>query len=83
MEKAILGSKSLRNRGAAAPSLPEPGANRQRTGLPDKPKLAWSPDDPAAAANPGEDANMHVGRGLRLKGEVSSSDRLTVALMAS
>jgi hypothetical protein len=83
VEKAILGSKSLRNRGAAAPSLPEPVANRQRTGLPDKPKLAWSPDDPAAAANPGEDANMHVGRGLRLKGEVSSSDRLTVALMAS
>ncbi|MCX8231054.1 MAG: polymer-forming cytoskeletal protein [Alphaproteobacteria bacterium] len=53
-------------------------AYRQSAGLPDKPKPGWWPDDSAARANPGEDANLYVGRGLRLKGEVSSCDRLTV-----
>ena len=78
MEKSSLGFKALRNRGAAEPTLPESGASRQSTGLPEKPKPGWWPDDPTAGDGPGEDANLHVGRGLRLKGEVSSCDRLTV-----
>jgi len=78
VEKSPLGFKSLRNRGTTEPAPSEAGTNRQSTGLPDKPKPGWWPDDPAVADNPGEDANLHVGRGLWLKGEVSSCDRLTV-----
>lgn len=78
MDKSPLGFKSLRNRTAAEAPPAEPVASRQSTGLPDKPKPGWWPDAPPAASAPGEDANLHVGRGLRLKGEVSSCDRLTV-----
>lgn len=78
MEKSPLGFKSLRQRAAAEPSPTDAGTTRQSTGLPDKPKPGWWPDDPAGTVEPGEDANLHVGRGLRLKGEVSSCDRLAV-----
>lgn len=76
MERSPLGFKSLRQRGGA--EAPNADTTRQSTGLPEKPKPGWWPDEPAVAVEPGEDANLHVGRGLRLKGEVSSCDRLTV-----
>ncbi|MEK9944588.1 MAG: polymer-forming cytoskeletal protein [Alphaproteobacteria bacterium] len=78
MERSPLGFKSLRQRGGTEPSTPDGDTTRQSTGLPEKPKPGWWPDEPTAAVAPGEDANLHVGRGLRLKGEVSSCDRLTV-----
>ncbi len=78
MDKSPLGFKSLRNRSAAETPPTEPAVSRQQTGLPEKPKPGWWPDVPPSPTNPGEDANLHVGRGLRLKGEVSSCDRLTV-----
>lgn len=77
-DKATLGFKSLRRgHDGEEAAKSEPAVTRHTTGMPDRPKPGWWPDDPAPA-EPGAEANLHVGRGLRLKGEVSSCDRLTV-----
>lgn len=73
--KTTLGFKALRR---APEEAAEPTVSRSDTGMPDKPKPNWWPDAAPADAAAADEANLHVGRGLRLKGEVSACDRLTV-----
>jgi len=77
-EKTHFGLNALRGRGAQDTGAPESDVTRHTTGMPEKPKPGWWPDSTHPGTKPGEDANLHVGRGLRLKGEVSACDRLMV-----
>jgi len=78
-DKTTLGFKALRKGVQESDAQRgEPSVARHTTGMPDRPKPGWWPDDAPPGAIAGEDANLHVGKGLRLKGEVSACDRLTV-----
>lgn len=91
-----IGARQQQAGGKPAEQLPTPRetVSRRETGLPERPRPAWWPEESKSEADTkaahtaaqsedeatmeNEEANLHVGRGLRLKGEVSSCDRLTV-----